>query len=386
MIERLDKKLQRIADIWDHYIWNYNFCSSKIRFNEDLKTNYFGDILANFSDTFRVLRSDFDTTTNIETFKNSISLLQAIYIQQDFIQELHFIFKTGVSKGDLKKDLNYWINREIRNESVGHPIRKVKIENPETLYKSRLEKLKSSILFNFNSSPGYISYIKYERSNNFEFQEVSHCVDEILSRHYQFLDDNLNIILSKLKKILSHFYEEINKVRRVKSSANLENLTKVLSNSFEYIFKTDCLFNPQTLIALEQKKLVHPRYETALNDFYNELEIFISETRSSIKELIKDESYLPMCTPSGVNILVKRTRHVANNGNNYHYLLSKLNDKDSLHIIDFHIDRMLSICKGNAEAIAEINHMKSSIFDNLEYYSAYKHLKKILNFENGLNV
>lgn len=330
MIELLDKKLLKIADIWDHYIWNYNFCSSKIRFNEDLRTNYFGDILANFSDTFRVLRSNFDTTTSIETFKNSISLLQAIYIQQDFIQELHFIFKTGVSKGDLKKDLNYWINREIRNESVGHPIRKVKIENPETISKSRLERLKSSILLNFNSSPGYISYIKYERSNNFEFQEVSHCVDEILSRHYQFLDDNLNIILSKLKKILAQFYKEINKVKIVKSSANLENLTKVLSNSFEYIFKTDCLFNPQTLIALEQKKLVHPRYETALNHFYNELEIFISETTFSIKELIKEESYLPTCTLSDVNILVKRTRDIANNGNNYHYFLSKLSDKCKL--------------------------------------------------------
>lgn len=44
------------------------------------------------------------------------------------------------------------------------------------------------------------------------------------------------------------------------------------------------------------------------------------------------------------------------------------------------------MCKENAEAIAELNHMKSSIFDHLEYYSAYQHLKKILNFENGLNV
>ena len=45
-------KLDRIAEIWNHYIWKYKYCNKQIKFNDDLRTNYFGDILNYFSDTF----------------------------------------------------------------------------------------------------------------------------------------------------------------------------------------------------------------------------------------------------------------------------------------------------------------------------------------------
>ncbi len=39
------EKLDKIADIWNNFILEYKFCNNKIKFNDEIKTNYFGDIL-----------------------------------------------------------------------------------------------------------------------------------------------------------------------------------------------------------------------------------------------------------------------------------------------------------------------------------------------------
>lgn len=131
----VENKLHRIANIWNHFIWEYKFCSQKIKFSEDVKSNYFGDILGYFQDTFDIIFTERNTKSYVDRFSYHMSLLQAIYIQQDFIEELLIIFKCGVDKGELKKDEDYSVNREIRNELVGHPIRKTEIptSNGETI-------------------------------------------------------------------------------------------------------------------------------------------------------------------------------------------------------------------------------------------------------------
>jgi hypothetical protein len=63
----VEDKLNRIADIWNYFIWDYKFCSSKIKFNDDVKTNYFGDILGYFSDTIDIV---FSKNKNIGDFQN----------------------------------------------------------------------------------------------------------------------------------------------------------------------------------------------------------------------------------------------------------------------------------------------------------------------------
>lgn len=42
------EKLDKIADIWNNFILEYKFCNKKIKFNDEIKTNYFGDILGYF--------------------------------------------------------------------------------------------------------------------------------------------------------------------------------------------------------------------------------------------------------------------------------------------------------------------------------------------------
>ena len=124
MKEDIKYKLKQIANIWNDFILDYQFCKSKIKFTPEVKTNYLGDILGYFEDTFDIIFDQRESNSYSARFSNNISLLQSIYVQQDFIEELLIIFKCGIDKGDLKKNMDYSLNREIRNELVGHPIRK----------------------------------------------------------------------------------------------------------------------------------------------------------------------------------------------------------------------------------------------------------------------
>ncbi|MBE2189612.1 MAG: hypothetical protein IAE98_09105, partial [Candidatus Kapabacteria bacterium] len=169
----VEDKLDRIADIWNYFIWDYKFCSSKIKFNEDVRTNYFGDILGYFKDTLDIVFSDKKYTNYADKFSFTISFLQSIYIQQDFTQEMLEIFKTGTDKGKLKQDETYYLNRDLRNELIGHPIRKAEIPigefdnkecdfcgKPLTKPKNKLALL-SSTIFSYQEKEDEIQYLLY---------------------------------------------------------------------------------------------------------------------------------------------------------------------------------------------------------------------------------
>ncbi|QQD13147.1 hypothetical protein [Sphingobacterium sp. UDSM-2020] len=124
--EEIDAILNKIYSTWNSYLFKYKFCFSKLNSGDDLKTNYFGDLMGYFTDTLEIV---FDSTppkarNYTEMFTFNISFLQAIYVQQDFLEELLFIFKMGVSKGELKKDINYYVNRDF--DQVCIPSRKTK--------------------------------------------------------------------------------------------------------------------------------------------------------------------------------------------------------------------------------------------------------------------
>ena len=64
----VEDKLDRIADIWNYFVWDYKICSNKIKSNEDVKTNYFGDILGYFKDTLDIVFTINNTLTTPTNF------------------------------------------------------------------------------------------------------------------------------------------------------------------------------------------------------------------------------------------------------------------------------------------------------------------------------
>jgi hypothetical protein len=371
----VDKKLDRISDIWNHYILEYKFCSSKIKFTTDVKSNYFGDILGYFSDTFPLIYNSKDESTFTDNVGTAIILLQGIYVQQDLVEELLHIFKCKIEKGDLKKDKNYSINREIRNELVGHPIRKD--------VKDGKNQLLSSTIFSNATTENTITYLRYHVDNNYKFEPISHERMDILQRHTDFLISYFDIIILKLKTILQQFRKKIEEIEKVVESGSFENILKIVSNSFEYIFRVDYLYKPDLLRKVYKLQGKHPRYDIAIETFLYELKESLLGRKNDIDEFILDKDWgsidfstekveIPkvviVYSDEPIKIVEKKS---------FHYELGKLVSNDDFQQFRLFSSLILSSIN-NPIVIEELENMENNYSNTLEYYSSYNYLQKVL--------
>lgn len=267
MKEEVTYKLDRIADIWNYFIWEYDFCKRKIKFTPEVRTNYFGDILGYFQDTFDIIFDDRESKSRSDRFPNQISLLQSIYVQQDFIEELLLIFKCGIEKGDLKKDSNYFINRDIRNELVGHPIRKYKGE------------FISSCLFGYNGGKDKVTYLRYHKDNDYKFESMEFPIPEIIERHKDFLNKYFDKILNKLKLILLSFVKQIEKLQGFIDTQSFSEILNIASVYYESIFKDTYIYDKESLLKIYARRNEHRRYQNLIDKFYNDLKNGLKETK-----------------------------------------------------------------------------------------------------------
>lgn len=371
----VDKKLDRISDIWNHYILEYKFCSSKIKFTTDVKSNYLGDILSYFSDTLPLIYNSKEESSFTDNVGSSIILLQGIYVQQDLVEELLHIFKCKIEKGDLKKNKNYSINRELRNELVGHPIRKD--------VKDGKNQLLSSTIFSNDITSDTIAYLRYHVDNNYKFESITHKRQDILQRHTDFLLTCFDIIISKLKNILQQFKKKIEQIEKVVENGLFENILKVVSNSFEYIFRVDYLYKPELLRKVYKLQGKHPRYDVAISTFLDELKESLHEKKNSIDEFILDKDWgsidflkekveIPEIVIAYSDQSVKPIEKKS-----FHYELSKLVSNDDFQKFNL-FSSLIASGSQNPVVAEELANMELNYSNTLEYYSSYNYLQKIL--------
>ncbi len=399
MFEEAYKKSDKISAIWINYILNHKFCRNRINFKEEQTENYFRVIHRNFLDTFGVLNSSFRSDDFTDVFEHTISFLQAIYLQQDFIEEYHYIFGTGIDKGKLKSDKNYSINREIRNEIIGHPIRKTIVTKDEREVEyckscgqnlpslKRRQVILSSALFSNKTNSNQIYYLKYHRDNNYKFKEEKHRIDEVKERHNKFLINNLNIIIAKLKSILSLYSEELIKIQEIQCKIPLVSLLNIIEQKFENITIHDYLYKREHLIKLLKKKKEHKRYKVALKAFYSDLDLYLKETIASIEELVNDKDIYSRSKPknylkSKVIIIPNLSKPDIPKDNkitkpSYTYELEKLAEPE-IGNDNFFSGLLRFRYKGMPIVLEEINYLESNKHNEFEYYSSYVYLKRLL--------
>lgn len=357
MRNQINNKLDLIRKIWVNYIWEFKFCNGHIKFTEDIKSNYFADILNYFDDSIVVLYASFLNSENLDTFERSISFLQTIYIHQDLIEESLHIFKCGISKGDLLKDDDYLINREIRNELIGHPIRKEKID-----HKLRL---KSSTIFHYNDSgKDKIAYLKYHISNGYQGELISHSKKEILSRHEVFLIKYLNQIIDRCFLILRKFKKKVLAMEKARLSAPFEKVVEFISNSFEKFTYEDYFYKKDLLLKIYCKKNEHQRYKTAIETYYSHLEVHLHETILDINSMLGEADRDPKSTT------ITNDFYDARNTLEYHNELSKLVTKRNLNF-RFASRILARKCSENHLVLNELSHMENNLESDLEYYCSY---------------
>jgi hypothetical protein len=381
--EQIDKRLDKISDIWNHYIWEYRFCQRRIKFTPDVKSNYFGDIISYFSDTLHLLFKKKKKTTLSGHIESAISFLQIIYVQQDFIEELLHIFKCQSTKAELKKADNYTINRQLRNELIGHPIRKDDINGKRQLI--------SSTIFSNSINADEIAYIRYHLQNKYKFEEIKHKKAEILGRHTDFLLTYLEEIIAKLKEILLEFKKKIEELEIVIQKADFKEVIRFIGICFENIFKNDYLYKNDLLLSVYQLKDKHPRYQNGIDLFLGELSQAITDRKNDINELINDRDRFsrhsrPLDFYPKVSVLIEYVDSSPNAAPkdlriSYAYEMGKLVSKNDINNWMFFMSLMRSKVEGNTAVLAELDHMEQNIENDLEYYCAYHYVRKLLDID-----
>jgi hypothetical protein len=367
MKEDIKYKLKQIANIWNDFILDYQFCKSKIKFTPEVKTNYLGDILGYFEDTFDIIFDQRESNSYSARFSNNISLLQSIYVQQDFIEELLIIFKCGIDKGDLKKNMDYSLNREIRNELVGHPIRK---------YKGQLI---SSCLFGYDDDSNKISYLRYHKDNDYKFESMEFEIEDIVLRHKNFLDKYFDLILKKLNSILTVFRKKIEHIESLIDNKSFEEIISLLTAFYESIFKYNFIYDKESLLKIYSRKEEHNRYQHLINKFFEDLKSSLKEKKEysiNVFEPKKINEYsnikMPPINIKFVNTKSKLSTTEIQRPVTYHYELGKLASRRDAMDFSFFSRSLRNKCINNKIVINELNHMESNINNDLEYYTAYR--------------
>ncbi|ENI5846764.1 hypothetical protein ABZI28_002372 [Flavobacterium psychrophilum] len=365
MKEDVKYKLNQIANVWNDFIWENDFCKRTIKFTPEVRTNYFGDILGYFQDTFDIIFDNRESKSYSDKFSNQISLLQSIYVQQDFIVELLIIFKCGIDKGKLKNDSNYSINREIRNELVGHPIRK---------YKGQFV---SSCLFGYNDRSDKIVYLRYHKDNDYKFEEMEFDISEIILRHKNFLETYFDKILNKLKRILLSFNKEIENIEKLIDNKKFEELLNILSVFFESIFKSDFIYDKESLLRIYARKDEHARYQNLIDKFYDDLRSSLKEKKEYAIKLFEPRKEILRQKMPKINIkFVDNTSSIETNHSQrpvtYHYELGKIASKRNPMDFNHFGGCLKRKCKENQIVLTELEHMELNIYNEIEYYTAYR--------------
>lgn len=284
----------------------------------------------------------------------------------DFIEELLIIFKCGIEKGDLKKDSNYSINRDIRNELVGHPIRKYKGE------------FISSCLFGYNGGKDKVVYLRYHKDNNYKFESMEFPISEIIERHKDFLNKYFDKILNKLKRILSDFVKEIENIESLMDKKRFDEILKVSTVFYESIFDYDFIYDKESLEKIYARKDEHKRYQNLIDKFYYDLKSSLKEKKEYVIDLFEPKKEIKNTNIEKpiFNIQFVDASKIQSTDTErpvtYHYELGKIATKRNPMDFDFFGGYLRSKCADNKLVLNELNHMESNIHNEIEYYTAYR--------------
>ena len=351
-MEEIRNKLEQIRFVWNNYIIRLDFFRKQC--NLEPNSNHFGQVLDHFADSLHIVENYHVPLTHLERYAFNITFLQTIYVQQDLIEEMHRIFKSRINKKHLKSDSNYSINRDIRNELVGHPIRREKGNG----------RLISSVTLKYQVQPNSISYIKFEKNKNYQFEEFQFSTFEIKKRHCDFLNSNLNVIQKQIQKILNRYLVTLNEIQKNIESNNFTAVIKLVRCFYESFEFYDNLYSFNKIQEIYDKANLHARYRAVIENYINELNAHLIEMKNFIS--------------NSDRIVTKSNSNFLNNSNPYHYEIGGLFEKRDLENFSIYGGLLRSRIQNNSPALEVLSFMEDNIENEIDYYSSCHYLNFIL--------
>ena len=124
-----------------------------------------------------------------------------------------------------------------------------------------------------------IIYLRYHLNKNYKSEEIRHNKADILGRHSALIDFHFDVIIEKLKGILLELKTIIGKVENIIATESLDKIVEFVSSNFEYISKTNHLYEKDTLLDIYKLRNKNERYNCAIEMFLKDLNLFIYETK-----------------------------------------------------------------------------------------------------------
>jgi len=375
-INEIKEKLDRISDVWFHFAWEFKSGRSQVNFNDDTKTTYFGDILTYFGDTFDSLVKRNESRTYPDHALFFIGIMQIIYVHQDLVGELMYAFK--LNKDVLAHDANRNINREIRNELIGHPIRRAKNDSNNLI---------STVIFGNKLGHDKIHYVKYSKENKFVGVEIGHFLNDILDRHFLFLNASFDSILKKTKTILLRFKKQTLGLQKTINDPRIDFIKKLnlIDQLFESIWKENLLYKKALLIEIYTRKEEHIRYQFAFDMFLKELNSSISHRINWVDEILVPkgtQNNVEEFVPPKINIVISGKppkRGKAKVKRDYGYELGKLFGKHPIWGVSYFKQEFSK----NKPILEELNNMTINEVSDLEYYCSYEYVRFLILRKKG---
>jgi hypothetical protein len=359
--------LRQITYTWDHYFLKSTYCQKQINFTDEIKTNYYADIFHYFNATLDVLSAVNYTSEFGESLLQAVGILQMIYAQQDLLDEAMHIFKLPKSEKADKEP-----NRRIRNELIGHPIRRSPAKN----------ELLSSVFVNRESGNGKIHYVLYAKSNGFRGQDQIYHLPTIIDQHRLHLLKYLTLIWKRVEKIIRQLQKKLVQLEiLVEKGIGFEKLVTLTSQVYNTFSKENYLFEPLIIKSCYAKREDHPRYAHAVSLYLQTLKDYLTEAITNIDELFVQTTPVIERNPANVQFTFSppdQASPISQGGKHFDYEFSKLFEKHPIYGIEF----FQRTFRHDAVILNELNHMQANQNDTLEFYASYEYLE-ILLIENG---
>lgn len=344
--------LNKIKDVWSHYLWQYSICQRHIRFTNEEKTNYVADLLIYFSDTIHLLSNHKYSDENLESLYNSVAALQFMFVQQDLMDELLTIFKLPKSSVDSKNPI-----RSIRNELIGHPIRRERNKNV----------LISSVFVTSGTHGDTLEYIQYHIDNGYKSRLLNYKWLELFKTHEDYLIVNFNLIIKKIDKILVDFKREISKLRDSINKLEFTQLVENVESTYNKFYENNYLYKIDNIIYCYNKSDLHNRYSNVVTLYKQDLYDNITYKIDYINFLISGKLISRKDNWSNINVLPNENLQ---KGNSIEHAYEKLFLKHPIFDIEFFMNKFSS----NQEVVTELENMREHINEEPEYYSSYEYL------------
>jgi hypothetical protein len=379
-ITLLENKLKELNHIWVDYLFSFPYFFGKIKFTDEEKTNYIGVIFGYFRDSFDVVFTSppDEFISYVDKFTYQIALLQSIYVQQDLTEELLRIFKTGIERNTLNSDLNFSINRGIRNELIGHPISRNKDFS-----------LRSSTVFGYEKSGNSIHYLRYKFPNETNVVQVVELKD-IIIRHKEFLICYLDKLLEKSYCLLNLFKVEVIEVLgRLLKNGNEEIVIRFCETHFKDDFESKNELKLNQIIELKNNKS-HPRYEYTFNLYWESITDFFKDTTNGLNDILSKKNLTPKTYSNEDRPdIFSKIKFVNRNSDSststpfkrtdYNYELGKLYSKRNINDFEHFSYSILQENEGEPLINEEIEQMKMNLNNNLEFNCSWNYLNYLLN-------